>query len=156
MTLAYPNTAIDVGAAHGGGRLDAMIGLAGRLWQRARAAAGAILVARPAARVAVRADLPGGDRAIAHASAPMTTAEQWARAIAPLEAATASARAMRDLHSAATKQLNSVDYALEQLIDDLSDILTVPRAPSATVHTLRAVGPAEFASAPQPGAALAA
>lgn len=168
MTLAYPHIGGDIGPlgrgslGNAGGRLAGAMQQVGALARRCLAAlvSGPSLARRAAARSAVaaevRRDLPGADRAIRLASAPMTPADQWTRAVRPLDASAANARAMRELHAAAGKQLCSVDYALDQLIDDLSSIMTVPRAASATVHALRPMGPAEFAAVPPLGAAIAA
>lgn len=147
MTAAIPHTD-DLFAPSG------HIGASIRGWWAgivARCRAG-LAAALPVERVpsrTVRADLPAGASNIRLADRPMDDTEQWRRTVRSLEAATASARSMRELHTAASRQLDSVDYALDQLFDDLSAIMTVPRAPRASLHELRPLGPVAFSAAPQ-------
>lgn len=149
MTLAHSAPLASPSAID---RLADVVGELAKLWRRLVARPARIATARP-----VPADLPGGSAAIRMAATPMTLVEQWQRAVRPLEAATQHAHAMRELHAAAERQLQSVDYALEQLVDDLSDIVTLPRQRLATVHALKPIGTVQFSDAPaRPAAAMAA
>ncbi len=49
----------------------------------------------------------------------MTIADHWARAIGVLTAAISSVERIKTLQAAAARQLDSADYALTQLIEDL-------------------------------------
>ncbi len=95
-------------------------------------------------------------RTIATPAAPMDGREQWRRATASLTAASALARSADRLHADAGRQLDSVEYALQQLIDDLSAIMPVPRPPRADVHTLRPHSAGWPAATPRHGSSLAA
>lgn len=85
--------------------------------------------------------IAAGRRSIALPASAMTLQQQWTRAVRPLEAATETARTVTSLHESAGRQLDSVDYALQQLLDDLSAVMPVQRAPRASIHHLQA-GPA--------------
>jgi hypothetical protein len=65
----------------------------------------------------------------------MTIADHWARAIGVLGAAISSVEQIRTLQAAAARQLDSADYALTQLIEDLRPAMALP----ADVSSLRAV-----------------
>ena len=115
---------------------------------RARSKAGRVV---PAAAIALALDpaLASAARSILQPAVPMSNDDHWRRSVRSLQAADASARAMRELHQAAGRQLDSVDYALQQLLDDLSAVMSVPRAPLASVHQMPAP-----ASRPADGAGL--
>jgi hypothetical protein len=76
-------------------------------------------------------------RDIARAIEPMrmTIADHWARAIGVLTAAISSVERIKMLQAAAARQLDSADYALTQLIEDLRPAMALP----ADVSVLRAV-----------------
>ena len=65
----------------------------------------------------------------------MTIADHWARAIGVLTAAISSVERIKTLQAAAARQLDSADYALTQLIEDLRPAMALP----ADVSALRAV-----------------
>lgn len=58
----------------------------------------------------------------------MTPSEQWARVVSIVETATARSREIRDAHGAARAKLESADYALSCLVDDLIEVMTMPDA----------------------------
>ena len=83
-------------------------------------------------------DVPArAPRDIARAIEPMrmTIADHWARAIGVLTAAISSVERIKTLQAAAARQLDSADYALTQLIEDLRPAMALP----ADVSALRAV-----------------
>jgi hypothetical protein len=83
-------------------------------------------------------DIPArAPRDIARAIEPMrlTIADHWARAIGVLTAAISSVERIKTLQAAAARQLDSADYALTQLIEDLRPAMALP----ADVSALRAV-----------------
>lgn len=61
--------------------------------------------------------------------------DQWQRATAVVAAALASFQQVKSLHAAATRQIDSADYALTQLLQDLRPAMALP----ADVSGLRAV-----------------
>lgn len=82
--------------------------------------------------VAVRAPR---DAARAIEPVRMTIEDHWRRATGILTAALASFRRIQDLQAAAARQLDSADYALTQLLNDLRPAMALP----TDVSGLRAV-----------------
>lgn len=126
--------------------LLALFGLAGAAvaWVRARQTPAApSRSARPAKPV--RADADG----------PLGSDEHWRRASSIVTTANDQMTAMRSHQSAAAGHLDSADYALQQLKDELAHLVPVaPRVPAATLHQLK---PAPAARQPaSPGKAAAA
>lgn len=85
---------------------------------------------RPAAQI----------RTAAVSEAPLTRDEHWRRASGVVETATQRMSAMCNHQKAAAGHLDSADYALQQLKDELSKVMPVaPRAPAGTLHQLKAI-----------------
>lgn len=88
--------------------------------------------------------------------ARLSLGDQWQRATAVIAAALASFQRVERLHAAATRQIDSADYALMQLLHDLRPAMALP----ADVSGLRAVLAEAERTAPkgyhEPAAALAA
>jgi len=75
------------------------------------------------------------DAVIAVAPKRVRIEDHWHRAIAVLTAAAASFQRIKTLHVAAARQLDSADYALNQLLQDLRPAMALP----ADVSGLRAI-----------------
>jgi hypothetical protein len=65
----------------------------------------------------------------------LAVADHWQRASGVITAALASFQRVKSLHAAAARQLDSADYALTQLLNDLRPAMALP----ADVSGLRAV-----------------
>jgi hypothetical protein len=65
----------------------------------------------------------------------LAVADHWQRATGVITAALASFQRVKSLHAAAARQLDSADYALTQLLNDLRPAMALP----ADVSGLRAV-----------------
>jgi len=75
------------------------------------------------------------DAARAIEPAPMTLEDHWRRAAGVLAAAIAGVQRVKTLQATASRQIDSADYALTQLIHDLRAAMPLP----ADVSALRAV-----------------
>ena len=85
---------------------------------------------------------------------PLSSEEHWRRASGIVSSASEQMTAMHRHQKAAAGHLDSADYALQQLKDELAHIMPVAqRAPSGTLHQLKPAAPRQ---APRTGKAAAA
>lgn len=76
----------------------------------------------------------------------LTIEDHWRRATGIIASALASFQRIKSLQAAATRQLDSADYALTQLLHDLRPVMALP----ADVSGLRAILAEAERTAPQP------
>lgn len=70
-------------------------------------------------------------------SARMTPAQQWDKVAGVLSSAIESAASAKDLHASAAQQLDLATYALYNLFDELSSVLSEPLVrEAAVIHRL--------------------
>lgn len=58
----------------------------------------------------------------------MSLSSHWLRITSVVKHAGMTARSVRENHAAALEKLDSADYALSRLIEDLADIMPMPNA----------------------------